>query len=538
MIIRRKPPRQLGLKEPIRHENHGRPRTRRDFLGRGLIAGAAYVTAPTFFSLFANPREAYAALAPDISTLVTDCGIATQGAGKIPFICFDLAGGANLNGSEALIGGPGGQLDFLSVAGYANLGLPGDMVPNAPNAASPTHNWINTQLGLAWHSDGAILRGILSRAAVGTLANTNGAVIPALSENDTINNPHNPMYGIYMAGANGALLPLIGTEPTISGGNSVAPADMINLTVTPTLVNQPSDVTGLVNTGQLGTLFTNPSDAVAVLESIARISGGTDPTAFGGKLGQVNMLTRDTAIKTALRCGYVKSADLVDRYGDPKTLNPTLDPEIVGASGIFSQTEYTNDSDFQATAAVMKMVVNGFAGAGTIEMGGFDYHGQGRATGETRNFQAGICIGACLEYAARVGMPLMIYIFSDGSLNANGVIDTTPAGRGKYMWASDNQTTAASIMLVYNPKGRPTLLKGAASQQIGFYDSNGSVDTTGSPAANSVEQLVETVVLNYMALHGDQGQFAGLFPNQGLGNATAQDAVTAFAPIVNGTIGG
>jgi hypothetical protein len=537
MIIRKKPPRQLGLKEPIRHENHAPPRTRRDFLGRGLIAGAAYVTAPTFFSLFANPRAAYAALAPDIATLVTDCGIATQGAGKIPFICFDLAGGANLNGSEALIGGTGGQLDFLSVAGYANLGLPGDMVPNAPNSASPTHNWINTSLGLAWHSDGAILRGILSRAAVGTLANTNGAVIPALSENDTVNNPHNPMYGIYMAGANGALLPLIGTEPTVSGGNSVAPADMINLTVTPTLVNQASDVTGLVNTGQLGTLFTNPSDAVAVLESIARISGGSDPAAFGGKLAQVNMLTRDTAIKTALRCGYVKSADLVDRYGNPATLNPNLDTNIVGSSGIFSQTEYEGDTDYQATAAVMKMVVNGFAGAGTIEMGGFDYHGQGRATGETRNFQAGICIGACLEYAARVGMPLMLYIFSDGSLNANGVIDTTPAGRGKFMWASDNQTTANTIMLVYNPKGRPTLLNGAASQQIGFYDSNGSVDTTGSPAANSVEQLVETVVLNYMALHGDQGQFSALFPNQGLGNATAQDAVTAFEPIVNGTIG-
>ena len=538
MIIRRKPPRQLGLKEPIRHENHGPPRTRRDFLGRGLIAGAAYVTAPTFFSLFANPRAAYAALAGDISTLVTDCGIATQGAGKIPFICFDLAGGANLNGSEALIGGPGGQLDFLSVAGYANLGLPGDMVPNAPNAASPTHNWINTSFGLAWHSDGAILRGMQSVVSVGTMANTNGAVIPALSENDTVNNPHNPTYGIYMAGANGSLLPLIGTEPTVSGGNSVAPADMINLTVTPTLVNQASDVTGLVNTGQLGTLFTNPSDAVAVLESIARISGGTDPNAFGGKLANVNMLTRDTAIKTALRCGYVKSADLVDRYGDPKTLNPSLDPYIVGSSGIFSQTEYASDNDYQATAAVMKMVVNGFAGAGTIEMGGFDYHGQGRATGETRNFQAGICIGACLEYAAKVGIPLMIYIFSDGSLNANGVIDTTPAGRGKFMWASDNQTTANTIMLVYNPKGRPTLLNGAASQQIGFYDSNGSVDTTGSPAANSVEQLVETVVLNYMALHGDQGQFSALFPNQGLGNAAAQDAVTAFEPIVNGTIGG
>jgi hypothetical protein len=529
MIIRNKPPRKLALNEPIPHENHGKPHSRRDFLGRGLITGAAYITAPTFFSLFANPRQAEAALSNDIETLAQDCGIVTQGAGKIPFIAFDLAGGANLNGSEALIGGPGGQLDFLSAAGYANLGLPGDMTPN-------TASFVNTSLGLAWHSDGGMLRGILSRTAVGTRAGVNGAVIAALSENDTMNNPHSPIYGIAKTGSNGALLTLIGSEPTVSGGNSVAPADMIDLTLTPTVVDQASDVTGLVNTGQLGTLFTDPSDAVAVLESIARISGGTDPSAFGGKLGQVNMLTRDSAIKTALRCGYVKSADLVDTFGDPATLNPDLDMNIVGGSGIFSKAEYDANSDYQKTAAIMKMVVHGFAGAGTIEMGGFDYHGQGRATGEDRNFQAGVCIGACLEYAARVGMPLMVYVFSDGSLNANGMVDNTPDGRGKFMWASDNQTTAASIMLVYNPKSRPVLLHGTTSQQIGYYDPGGSVNTTSSPAANSVEQLVETVVLNYMALHGTQGQFATLFPNQGLGNAAAQTAITAFAPIVNGKI--
>ncbi|HEY5101301.1 MAG TPA: hypothetical protein VII70_00845 [Steroidobacteraceae bacterium] len=537
MIIRTKPPRKLALHEPIRHDNHGRPQSRRDFLARGFLTGAAYITAPTFFSLFANPRVAQAALASDIDALRQQCGIATSGAGKIPFIAFDLAGGANLNGSEALIGGQGGQLDFLSAAGYANLGLPGDMVPNSPNPGSATNNFVDTSLGLAWHSDGGMLRGILSRTAAGTRAGTNGAVIAALSENDTMNNPHNPMYGIWKAGAGGQLLTLIGSEPTVSGGNSVAPADMIDLTVTPTVVDQASDVTGLVNTGQLGTLFSNPGDAVSVLESIARISGGTDPNAFGGKLGQVNMLTRDTAIKTALRCGYVKSADLVNTFGNPAALNPDLDTNIVGGSGIFSSAEYAANSDYQKTAAIMKMVINGFAGAGTIEMGGFDYHGQGRATGEDRNFQAGVCIGACLEYAARVGLPLMIYVFSDGSLNANGMVDNSVDGRGKLMWASDNQTTAASIMLVYNPKGRPALLHGATSQQIGFYDADGSVNTTSSPAANSVEQLVQTVILNYMALHGEQGQFGTLFPTQGLGSGASLDAITAFAPIVNGKIG-
>ena len=83
-----------------------------------------------------------------------------------------------------------------------------------------------------------------------------------------------------------------------------------------------------------------------------------------------------------MRCNYVKAADLTDRYGDPSALNPELDPDIVGPAGIFTRAEFDNDDEFRKTAAVMKLVINGYAGAGTITMGGYDYHGQGRATGE------------------------------------------------------------------------------------------------------------------------------------------------------------
>jgi hypothetical protein len=53
-----------------------------------------------------------------------------------------------------------------------------------------------------------------------------------------------------------------------------------------------------------------------------------------------------------------------------------------------------------------------------------------------------------------------------------------------------------------------------------------------------VNLLVETVVLNYMALHGQAGDFAtpAYFPGQGLGSPASRDAVTAFAPICNGII--
>ena len=56
------------------------------------------------------------------------------------------------------------------------------------------------------------------------------------------------------------------------------------------------------------------------------------------------------------------------------------------------------------------------------------------------------------------------------------------------------------------------------------------------PAANNGPLLVNTVLLNFMALHGEQGQFANVFPNHGLGNAAMQDSLTAFTPICNGTI--
>jgi hypothetical protein len=542
MLIRKKPPRMLALDEPVRHESaHKRPATRRDFIAAGLLTGPAVVGGTSVFSLFANPRKAFAALSSDIGALRTDCGIATQGAGRIPFIAFDLAGGASMVGSEALIGGQLGQLDFLTTAGYAKLGLPGDQVPNAPNAASPTGNFVDTSFGLAWHSDGALLRGMLEKATPATRALTNGAVIAARSENDTGNNPHNPMYGIFKSGADGSLLTLIGSRSTESGGNSMAPGGMVDLAVRPTKVDRASDVTGLVDTGQLGQLFPDPADTVAVLESIARISGGTQVGSFDGKLGAIDMRTRDAAIKTAVRCGYVKSADLVDRFGDPAQLNPDIDPRIVGATGIFSQAEYDSDAEFRKTAAVMKMVINGFAGAGTVTMGGYDYHGQGRATGEVRNLRAGRCIGACLEYARRVGVPLMVYVFSDGSLNANAQVDNTVDGRGKFMWASDNQSTAASFFLVFNPGRPPALLDGPGGypaprhQQIGYFTPDGSVATTSHPGANAVNLLVEIVILNYLALHGLQGQLATFLGGSGL-PASQLDQWISFSPICNGVI--
>src|SRR5262249_2605360 len=255
--------------DPLKHPDHPRPRTRREFLSQGFIMGSGLIVGGSALTL-ASGRAV--ALSSDLAPLVAQCGIATQGAGKIPFICFALAGGGNTAGSNVLIGQQGGQQDFLSVDGYSTQGLPGDMVPSITNMTTGNHDFVNTEFGLAFHSDSAYLRGMMTKVTDPAIrAKINGAVIPARSENDTGNNPHNPMYGIAKAGASGSLLSLIGSQNTDSGGNSMSPAMLMDATLRPTKVDRPSDVTGLVDVGDLTSVLTQ-ADAVAVMESIYRVS--------------------------------------------------------------------------------------------------------------------------------------------------------------------------------------------------------------------------------------------------------------------------
>jgi len=533
----------LGIHDPLLLQEHSRPRTRREFVAQSFWTGAATVVAPTLAGMLAYPRAARATLASDIQNAVTACGI-TTGAGKIPFICFDLQGGGNIAGSNVLVGGPGGQLDFLSVAGYSKLGLPGSMVPNA----SASGSFVDSSFGLRYHSDSAHLRGMKLRASPAAMAGTTGTVIPALSQNDTNTNPHNPIYGIYQFGARGGLLNLIGSNSSVSGGNSMAPPTMVIAAAQPTVVDSSNDSKNLVSTGQLSTLLPNPADVTNVLESMKRVSdakyAAPGVTAYAGNAALNAAALGATGIEA---CSFTKAAYIVDRYNSPSAVNPDVDPNIVGASGIFQTAEYQANSDYQKTAAIMKLVIDGNAAAGTIEMSGFDYHSGNRMDGEARDLNLGNCIGAVLEYANRVGKPVMIYVFSDGSLASSGMIDNSVGGRGKGVWTADNQNVAATYFLVFNPSGRAQSAQAnpEMSLQIGNFNPDGSQNTTGSPAGNNVPNLAQMVVLNYMALHSAAAvsQWPTLYPapnlNNGLGSGTALEPLIAWQPLaglVNGKV--
>lgn len=526
----------LSPDEPLRHPDHPRPVTRRDFLRQGFIGGSAVVTgvSPLVNLLLSQNAHAAGTLSNDIIELskISGCQVGISGAGKIPFICFDLGGGANLAGSNVMVGGQGGQNDPLSTQGYSKLGIPGDRVPDGTGANT------DSSLGLMFHSESALLAGIMSNVTAPTAAQINGFVIPARSDNDTSNNPHNPMYGIAKYGAKGSLLGLIGSVASDSGGRSLSPSELIDLTLRPTKISRPSDSSGLVDTGNLSAILGSTQDAISVLETSARISHAqVGDSATGGNMGL------SVAARNLINCGYMGAADSVAKVDSPDDLNPLKDTFIL--NNLFTDAGgVSNDNEFLKTASVMKLVVNGFAGAGTISMGGYDYHTGDRKTGELRDIRAGRCIGACLEYAAFKKTPIMIYVFSDGSLFSNGTPDsngditsggiTVPGGKG--VWTGDNSSTACSFALVYDPAATTARPTTRAGNQIGNFQSGGSVNTSartagGAPivAANDVTSLVYTVLLNYMALHGDEGLFNdpvnGVFPGITLGGANLDDLI-------------
>ena len=356
---------------PLLHEDHGKPMSRRQFVRQGFAAGGASLLTGGVLSLFTNPRDAYAALSPDLDDLVgalPGCTLSAGGGNNLPFICFDLAGGANFAGSNVLVGDSGGQEDFLSTAGYSKLGLPGDMLPGQVQTEtllnpSANNDYINRELNLAFHADSALLLGIREKA-VSAIGNVDGAIIPARSDNDTGNNPHNPLYALVMTdpSVRGEVVDLIGSRPSASGGNSMAPAMYINPEFQPTKVDRPTDVTGMVDVGDLTSIL-GANDVTAVMESMARVSH------YKMKAGVTTGLTNDAIIKDMVRCGYLKAADIasefagvpVDPIGDPLINRDVTAPIAGNPLAPFSATELANDREFRKTASVMKMVLNRYA---------------------------------------------------------------------------------------------------------------------------------------------------------------------------------
>lgn len=491
------------------HPNHKRPMSRRDLLAQGFISFGAYLTLPSVLTVFAQQARGQDALlckAP-----------AAAGGRMIPLLILDLAGGANIAGTNVVVGGRAGQRDYLPDGSYRSLGLAPEQEPGKLNQNDPAFS----EFGLAFHPASKMLQGMRETCpTAATRAAVDGTLFCTSSGDDTRNNPHNPLYWIAKSGNAGELVPLVGSSDGKSGGRAAAPAASIDPSKQPSRITRADDALGLVDPGRLATLVqgVNGNNSANALADVRKVLAATK-TMSDGRLKMFNDQDMPTQIQQLIQCGYINSSEFMSRF-TPAALDPRQDATVTAR---FPQV--AANADQQRAATIAKLVLDGYAGAGVIEMGGYDYHGQGRATQDARDLDAGRMIGRILELAAAKQTPVMIYVYTDGGVSAGG----GGAVNGILPFSSDSGERSAAFALVYKPEGGRVEMRDGR-RQIGAYKAGGSVDGGVNKISTSVDALTKAVVANYLALHGREGDLAKVVGDNPFGGDL--DAYLAFSKIV------
>ena len=431
-------------KQVVLHESHGRPTTRRQFLASGVIGTSGYLVMPTLLSVFARPMEAFAATCSDAT--------AVAGAAALPaYVGVNLSGGYAFQGGSVI----GLGLDRKPVSNYDIVGLGRGNTFFTDNTLSqtmfsngvrvPGDGTVTTTAGKA----GLVMAGIKSRVSPTTLTKTTMIQAMVTSNDDTSDNLASPLGLITAAGLTGDLLGVLGTQTTATGiGQKPA------LAINPPPVFVPksfTDISSALKPANSLTQRLSLAQYTKVLDLIKGLSGEqARAIASVGASG--------TKLSDLVQCATDKNLQLAAGADPTTAVDPGLNNQLATLWGI---NPATKTSANYKTAAIAFNAINGHAIAGMIELGGYDYHGAGRASQNASDLRAGQMIGNILETAAILGRKVMIHVTSDGAVSANG------GGAFGAEYVNDAGQHGGTFALFFDPAAAPAVKADAFGYQIG-----------------------------------------------------------------------
>ncbi len=467
-------------KELAKRFPHGKPITRRDLLKAGALQFAATMTAPTLFEILLNAEVARAQACLQAPTFV----------------------GLKLNGGAAMLGNfvaMAQNRDYLSTYEQLGLGTRTQISARVTNA-----------FGEAKFFDGSqFLAGIQTTAAATTLASTSFVGIPVASNDDTDQNPFDVTYFISKFGVVGNILPNLGRRQSLTG-----------IAQQPALAKTPPTP---LSVGSLADI----SNALSVQGSLAVLSDAQKVSVFNA----INKLSESQARTLASNTGGTVLQQLVNQAtsqnmslvsSSTNGIDPLQDTAVSARFNTIWANANNQNMQNQNAGAMERvfgtMVYNtlrGNAGTCNMDMGGYDYHGQGRATQDAQDLAAGRVMGQILESAAAMQRPVMLMVTSDGAVGA-------PAGSGPgAAFTSDRGQGGCIYLFAYHPLRRPpaTDRNGRADHQVGQLAGQAAVDTTfltgNDPALAGLAAFA-----NFASFAGNLGAFFSIS-----GNVWNQDQV-------------
>jgi hypothetical protein len=207
--------------------------------------------------------------------------------------------------------------------------------------------------------------------------------------------------------------------------------------------------------------------------------------------------------------------------------NPGIDPKLDSDQTVTNLWQMNNgNAQFGRTqderTIFGSMVYNGLkgnSGSVGIELGGYDYHGQGAATQMQKDFDAGQLVGKILATAQAMNKRVFIHITSDGSVGA-------PAGSGlRAGFTSDRGSGGMSYMIAFDPAGRPAMKNDrTAPWQLGYYtNGQGAADDSIVGAA---DKAGVAAFANYLAFAKQTSLFGKVLSPL---STSDQDQILRFA---------
>jgi hypothetical protein len=435
---------KIKYKNTEAFSRHAFPQTRRDFVKLGLLSGGGLLV-PSFF-----PKNLWA-----------------QQKIQLPFLTFDLAGGASLPGNF-LVGKKGGAEDLARQ--YEQNGWD-------PRKASS----LDKTFGLPMSSlESGLLRGLKETLPQPLLAANQRYFKMAshlhFSLDDTGVNKTSALTTISKIGLQGSDLKNgLGHQASLSGGN--ASSFLEDSKFKPRIVTSVEDVLKITSLGD-----------------------GFDQLPANTKTQLIAALAQssDSSTKNA----YEQLAKFGNRH---EKGNPQND-------SIMNQIYSMNDNNDLIQAAIVLNVLKGYTGPGVITIDGCDYHDGGRETGDQKDVEIGRAIGRAVHAAFLNKKPLFFQIITDGGMTSDSF---------NRRWQGDSPLRSMTILGYFNPH-KPVLLR---KNQIGYVTDSGEVDISNPISASADKGAISSIV-NYLYVHNEIGSVEKV-----LGRMSAQeiDELLVFA---------
>lgn len=480
------------------HADHKVPVTRRDFLAAGLMGISTMALTSGSSALLSSSNVFGAAM----------CGPGNLLCGNVPFLCLDGVGGMNIAGGNVIVGFDQNQqqeeFGHNVVSDFRRLGI-------ADNYHPSKSGMINTNYGLKFHSTSGILEGLEEVLAprVGDTKDlreyVDGILLCAVTADDTNGNPTNTTYMAQKVGAKGDLVQLVGTSGSVSGGNSAAPSDQVNLTLKPSKLANFKSSESLLSIG-------NNIMSASGLNAFGN-GGGTRMKRFmeiisRGGASHLNDIRRSPAMSAEVDKYLTRQGGTLGVFDNfsPAALNPMTNP----ADGAVIAKVYDTalNAVDQRVANILNLLTKRIAGAATIEIGGCDYHNGSASAGHASDKTIGRNMGLAIRMAAERNQPIFMHLFTDGGVTGDAAGQVDPDFPTRTVWRSDDGVRSAAVMLVFHPNRKRTnvgdnehsnFLISGKTRQIGWYKIAGGTAIDSHSLANNVSKLWIAVILNYMA---------------------------------------